>query len=111
MQAGLGFRRNVSKAVSGRNYTVDRWDNRFAYCLRAPDRNDDDADDGFDDAWAFDLDFSDASDLSDRADEAMHWCVMNGIFEGDNNGALCPGGGATRAESAAILMRFCELMG
>ena len=63
---------------------------------------------GFEGAWYFPLDFADAADVSDWADEAMHWCVMNGIFEGDENGKLRPQGKATRAEAAAILMRFIE---
>ena len=63
---------------------------------------------GFTGAWYFPLDFADAADVSDWADEAMHWCVMNGIFEGDENGKLRPQGEATRAEVAAILMRFIE---
>lgn len=63
---------------------------------------------GFTGAWYFPLDFADAADVSDWADEAMHWCVMNGIFEGDENGKLRPQGKATRAEAAAILMRFIE---
>ena len=41
---------------------------------------------------------------------ALLWAVDNGILNGDN-GALKPGAPASRAEVAAMLMRFCEKMG
>lgn len=53
-------------------------------------------------------DFTDASDISDWAVEPMRWCVMNGILEGRGGNILDPKGYSTRAEAAAILMRFCE---
>lgn len=37
----------------------------------------------------------------------MQWAVGSGLMNGDN-GALRPQGTATRAEVAAMLMRFCE---
>gem|GEM_PF-5423462 len=64
---------------------------------------------GFTGAWYFPLDFEDAADVSDWADEAMHWCVMKGIITGVTETTLVPGGQATRAQAAMILMRFCEL--
>ena len=64
--------------------------------------------DGFTGAWYFPLAYEDAAEISDWADEAMHWCVMNRIIIGRTDTTLVPGGNATRAEAAMILMRFCE---
>ena len=52
--------------------------------------------------------FSDAASVSTYAASAMHWAVANGIVNG-SNGMLNPQNNATRAEVAAILMRFCEM--
>lgn len=51
-------------------------------------------------------DYSDASDISGYALEAMQWANAQGLIKG-SSGRLNPGGKATRAEIAAILMRFC----
>lgn len=51
---------------------------------------------GFKGMWYFPLNCSDAS----YADEAMHWCVMNGILEADENNNLRPAAPAPRAETA-----------
>lgn len=40
--------------------------------------------------------------------EAMAWAIENGIIKGTNKGTLEPEKGATRAEAAAILTRFCR---
>ena len=61
---------------------------------------------GFTGAWAFPLDFSDAADVSDYADEAMHWMVMQGVITGMPDGTLAPKGNATRAQIAAMFQRF-----
>ena len=61
---------------------------------------------GFVGAWMFLLDYPDAAEISSWADEAMHWCVMNGIING-KDGKLVPGGDASRAEAATMLMRYC----
>ena len=53
-------------------------------------------------------DFSDATSVSSYAVNAMQWAVENGIVNG-SNGKLNPQNNATRAEVAAILMRFCEM--
>ena len=37
----------------------------------------------------------------------MHWCVMNEIING-KDGKLVPGGDASRAEAATMLMRFVQ---
>ena len=52
--------------------------------------------------------FSDASTVSSYAVNAMQWAVANSIVNG-SNGKLNPKNNATRAEVAAILMRFCEM--
>ena len=52
--------------------------------------------------------FSDAASVSSYAVNAMQWAVENGIVNG-SNGKLNPQDNATRAEVAAILMRFCEM--
>ena len=51
--------------------------------------------------------FDDATSVSDWAVSAMDWAVSVGILQGGDNG-LAPQGTATRAELAAMLMRFCE---
>ena len=61
---------------------------------------------GFTGMWYFLLDYPDAAEVSFWADEAMHWCVMNGIING-KDGKLVPGGDASRAEAATMLMRYC----
>ena len=54
--------------------------------------------------------FSDSGSVSSWAGGAILWSVANGILGGDN-GALRPTAPASRAEVAAILMRFCETSG
>jgi exo-1,4-beta-D-glucosaminidase len=49
--------------------------------------------------------FSDASSVSDWAVEAMSWAVDAGVLQG-SGGRLNPGGNASRAEVATMLMRF-----
>ena len=65
---------------------------------------------GYDgDLWAFRLDFTDAAEVSDWADEAVHWMVQSGVLNGRGEGLLAPGGAAARAELAAILHRLTAL--
>ncbi len=52
--------------------------------------------------------FSDASEISDWALEAVKWAVAEGFLSGVNDMELDPKGSATRAQAAAILMRFIE---
>ena len=52
--------------------------------------------------------FTDADAVSDWALEAMGWAVGAGLAEGMDDGRLAPGGSATRAQIATIIMRFCE---
>jgi hypothetical protein len=63
---------------------------------------------GFTGAWVFPLNFPDADKVSDWAYEAMCWCTMNGIINGNSDGTLAPQGNAERCQVAAILHRFCE---
>ena len=53
-------------------------------------------------------DFSDAASVSSYAVNAMQWAVASGIVNG-SDGKLNPQNNATRAQVAAILMRFCEM--
>ena len=58
--------------------------------------------------------FPDAANVSNWAYAAMSWAVGNGLISGiASNGAdyLAPSGGATRAQIAAIMMRYCRLTG
>ena len=55
--------------------------------------------------------FTEKSDLSAGALEAMKWAVGNGILNGRENNLLDPKGAATRAEIAAMLHRFIEKYG
>ena len=54
------------------------------------------------------LSYTDFADLSEYAIPAMQWAVGSGIITGTSASTLSPGGNATRAQVAAILMRFCE---
>ena len=52
--------------------------------------------------------FPDGGQASDWASEALSWAVHEGLLRGhaDGTGRLDPQGGATRAETAAVVMRF-----
>lgn len=49
--------------------------------------------------------FSDRGQVSPHAENAMRWAVANGLFQGDN-GRLFPQGSLTRAELAALVVRY-----
>ena len=51
--------------------------------------------------------YADASSVSGWAKEAMQWAVGSGLIQGSGN-ALTPKANATRAQIAAILMRFAQ---
>ena len=53
--------------------------------------------------------FADANTVSAYAADAMRWAAANGIVNGSHS-RLNPQGNATRAQAAAMLMRFCEKM-
>ena len=63
---------------------------------------------GFTGAWMFLLDFPDAAELSDWANEAMHWMVMNKVVTG-LDGRLAARDPLTRAQMAKILMVYNAL--
>ena len=50
----------------------------------------------------------DASSVSAWASDAMVWAMNIGLIEGDENGAVTPTATATRAQAAAIFMRYIE---
>ena len=53
--------------------------------------------------------YVDTADISSWAEQAMCWAVATGVIEGDENAALTPKADTTRAQAAAMLMRFIEL--
>ena len=53
--------------------------------------------------------YTDADSVSSWAEPAMRWAVENGIITGVTESTLVPQGTATRAQCAAMLMRFVEL--
>ena len=64
---------------------------------------------GFTGAWMFRMDYVDLADVSDWAYEAMCWMNMNSIVNGLPDKVLDPKGSATRAQSATMLYRYCEV--
>ena len=66
---------------------------------------------GYDTSAIADInEYSDAGQVSSYATEAMKWAVGSGIISGKEGGArLDPLGNASRAECAAIIMRFVQL--
>ena len=66
---------------------------------------------GMDVSKRTEIDFPDAGEVSGFAGDAMSWAVAEGLFTGDDvTGELNPTDGAARAEVAAVLMRFINLM-
>ena len=64
---------------------------------------------GYDTSKSNKLDsFKDAGKVSSWAVEAMQWANAESLINGKSNSMLDPQGKATRAETAAILMRFME---
>ena len=52
--------------------------------------------------------FTDSASVSDYATDAVTWALGEGILTGMGDGILAPQGTATRAQAAAMLMRFVE---
>ena len=50
----------------------------------------------------------DAGSVSSWAQQAMSWAMYIGLIEGDENGAVTPAATATRAQAAAIFMRYLK---
>ena len=65
---------------------------------------------GFQGMWYFPLDYPDAAEVSDWADEAMHWVVMHEILIGTENG-LEPKATATEDQLALVLDRWQVALG
>jgi len=55
--------------------------------------------------------FTDGASVSGYARDAMSWAVGAGLLSGDGSGRLNPTGTATRAHTAAILVRFMDAAG
>ena len=53
--------------------------------------------------------FSDSSKISDYARKGMNWVLGVGVMHG-SNGKLLPQGTATRAEAAAMLSNYCNVV-
>ena len=51
--------------------------------------------------------FSDAGNISDWALSSMQWAVGSGIVQGMGGGTISPNSGATRAQFAVMMQRFC----
>ena len=66
-----------------------------------------------DEEWTSDgsdiTDYGDYEAIDDYAEEAFQWAYDNGLITGTSDTTLAPTDGATRAQNATILMRFCEL--
>lgn len=56
------------------------------------------------------LTFTDSTNVSTWARNAMIWAVQNGILDGVGGNRLNPKGTTTRAQAAAIFMRFSKLI-
>ena len=54
--------------------------------------------------------FTDADEISNYALEALQWANAEGLINGKGDGVLDPRGQASRAEAAAILTRFNEVV-
>jgi hypothetical protein len=52
--------------------------------------------------------YNDIHDISDWALPAMNWSVTTGLIQGRTASTIVPKGEATRAEVAAIFMRFIK---
>ena len=57
------------------------------------------------------LSYADFADLSEYAIPAMQWACGAGVITGVTDATLVPQGEATRAQCAAMLMRFVEAIG
>lgn len=55
--------------------------------------------------------FSDYREIDDYANASMRWAVSKGVITGNKNRTLSPKGYATRAESAAMIQKYCQNVG
>ena len=66
-------------------------------------------DQGYDVSASADLSgFPDADQIQSYATQALSWAVAEGLLQGFEDDSPQPGGTATRAQIATILMRFCQ---
>ena len=64
---------------------------------------------GYDTTASADLShYADLGQLSEWAQEAVAWANSEGIISGTSADTLAPKDSATRAQAAAMMMRFCE---
>lgn len=67
---------------------------------------------GFDTAKRTSLDgYTDAASISNYAKEPMAWAVARGLLQGTAATTVSPLEGATRAQIATVLIRFCQKLG
>ena len=52
--------------------------------------------------------FSDAGDVSEWAKNAVSWAIKTELIQGTDKNVILPGDSATRAQTAAIITRFCR---
>ena len=64
---------------------------------------------GFQGAWMFLLENPDAASVSDWADEAVKWMVMNGVIKGNEANELAPQDSATRAQLAQMFYNYSNI--
>ncbi len=83
--AGLGIAKGYGDGRFGPDDLVTR-EQASAMCYRFAQA----VGQGFRGAWMFLLDAPDAAEVSDWADEAMHWVVMHDIITKRDGGALAP---------------------
>ena len=65
---------------------------------------------GFTEAMDFALSYTDSADVSEDAEDAMYWCTVNGVLKGFEDGTLRHGSGVTRAQTAAMFVRFSNAL-
>ncbi|NLV87147.1 MAG: S-layer homology domain-containing protein, partial [Clostridiales bacterium] len=64
---------------------------------------------GFQDAWAFLLDYVDRDSISDWAYESVCWMTVNSVMNGMPEKLFAPKETATRAQLATVLANYIEL--
>lgn len=66
---------------------------------------------GYDGTPSYDLtEYADSAQISEWASHALSWANGAELINGMGNGILAPKSDATRAQVAAIFMRFCEMI-
>ena len=100
--AGEGIAEGFGSGLFGSEETIDREQTATLLYRYARYK-------GYDVSASADLlEFSDASDISGYARDAMGWAKEEGLIYGTDAKTLNPKGESSRAQVASILMRFCE---